>query len=159
MSAITVTGDDGAFGAVAAAASEYFSLAGNAEIETVFASEEEIRALNAQTRGVDKVTDVLSFPALTLTAGAYAPFSPQSYPFECDPESGKVHLGSIVICLPTAQKQAEEYGHTVEREKAYLFLHGVLHLLGFDHIEDADRAAMRKAEEEILGKLGLKREE
>ena len=159
MSAIAVAGDDGNFGAVAAAASEYFSLAGNAEIELVFASEEEIRALNARTRGVDKVTDVLSFPALTLTAGAYAPFTPQEYPFDCDPASGKVGLGSIVICLPTAQKQAEEYGHSVEREKAYLFLHGVLHLLGFDHMEESDRAAMRRAEEDILGKMGLQREE
>lgn len=159
MSVLTVTGGDGAFADIAAAASEYFSLTGNAEIELVFADEAEIRALNAEQRGIDRVTDVLSFPALSLTAGNYPPFTPQNYPFDSEPDGGSVALGSVVICKEAAARQAAEYGHSVAREEGYLFLHGVLHLLGFDHVQEKDRAAMRTSEEEILRRIGLRREE
>ena len=150
MSAIAVAlKESGDYGKIADAASEYFSLKGNAEAELVFASPEEIRELNRETRNTDVETDVLSFPALSLEAG--------NYPFEFEPESGRVELGSIVVCPQIAERQAAEYGHGVEREKGYLFLHGLLHLLGFDHIEEADKKKMRKAEEEILIKVGLER--
>ena len=75
-----------------------------------------------------------------------------------DPDSGKVYLGSIVICRQRAKEQASEYGHSLERELAYLTVHGVLHLLSFDHIEESDKRVMREAEERILGALGIGRE-
>ena len=158
MSAIAVAlKESGDYGKIADAASEYFSLKGNAEAELVFASPEEIRELNRETRNTDVETDVLSFPALSLEAGNYPPFTKENFPFEFEPESGRVELGSIVVCPQIAERQAAEYGHGAEREKGYLFLHGLLHLLGFDHIEEADKKKMRKAQEEILIKVGLER--
>ncbi len=158
MSAINVTGEESVeYEKIAAAASEYFALKGSAEVELVFASTEEIRELNRETRNTDRATDVLSFPALTLNAGCYAPFTAENFPLDSEPESGRIVLGSIVVCPQIAESQATEYGHGTEREKGYLFLHGLLHLLGFDHMEEADKIKMRKAEEEILTKVGLER--
>lgn len=158
MSTIAVAGESGnAYSEIADAASVYFALEGGAEVELVFASPEEIQSVNNECRGVNSVTDVLSFPALELVAGEYKPFSPDNYPFDVDPDSGRIGLGSILICGEVAEKQAAEYGHGVMREKGYLFLHGLLHLLGFDHMNDGDKAAMRTAEEGILAKVGLTR--
>ena len=92
---------------------------------------------------IDKATDVLSFPM-----------------FEKDEiESAKLAkepLGDIVICLPIVRKQAIEYGHSEDREFAYMLVHGFYHLMGYDHIEDKDKEQMREKEENILNKLGLK---
>ena len=129
--------------------------ASDASLDLTFVGRARIRALNASLRGVDRVTDVLSFPTLERVS---LPLSKGDYPFDVDPESGKVHLGSIVICRAKAVEQAAEYGHSVERELAYLTVHGVLHLLSFDHIEESDRVKMRAAEEKILGVLGIGRE-
>lgn len=145
------------FAYLADAAAAHLRLTGEAEAETVFASEEEIRGVNKRQRGVDAPTDVLSFPALSLKAGEYPPFTAQSFPYEVDPESGRVFLGSIMICESVAKKQAAEYGHSERRERGYLFLHGLLHLLGYDHIEEEDRRVMREAEEAILAIAGLPR--
>ena len=144
---------------IACAASEYFSLSGGAEVELSFVSAEEIRMINKTERGADNATDVLIFPLLNLKYGEYKPFTKKNYPLDINPESGNVLLGSIVICNEVAAMQAEEYGHGVERERGFLFLHGLLHVLGFDHIDDGDRAVMRKAEEEILAVVGLRRGE
>ena len=123
------------------------------EAELSLADEEEIRTLNREYRGVDAVTDVLSFPALDACEGkvAYADY-------DLDPETGKLMLGDVVLCPQRAAEQAAEYGHSEARETAYLELHSLLHLVGFDHIEEEDRAKMRAAEETILHKLGLSRE-
>lgn len=158
MSAVSVICESPEVQKIADAASEYFSLQGGAEVEVVFCSEEEIRTLNYDNRGIDAVTDVLSFPALSLSYGKYKPFNAQNYPIDINPDSGKVFLGSIAVCREVAKRQAEEYGHSYQRETGYLFLHGLLHLLGFDHIDESDKAAMRKAEEEILENVGLSRE-
>ncbi|MDE7395973.1 MAG: rRNA maturation RNase YbeY [Clostridiales bacterium] len=146
------------FAFLADACAAHLALSGEAEAETVFATEEEIQAVNAQQRGVDAPTDVLSFPSLSLTAGTYEPFTAQNFPHEVDPENGRVFLGSILICESVAKKQAEEYGHSERRERGYLFLHGLLHLLGYDHMEEADKRVMRAAEEAILQRAGLLRE-
>ncbi len=159
MSALCVAGGNAFYDRIAAAASETLQLTGNACIELTFCDADEIRALNRETRGIDKATDVLSFPSLALQAGQYAPFTPQRYPLDTDPISGAVLLGSIVICEQIACEQAREYGHGETREKGYLFLHGVLHLLGFDHIDEQDRARMRATEEQILLALDIRREE
>ena len=123
-------------------------------IELIFVDEEEIRRLNNETRNIDKVTDVLSYPSLEDIKGQA--LKKEDYPFEID-EEGNLLIGSIAICCQRAKEQAEEYGHSYERELHYLIVHGIMHCLGYDHIEDEDRAEMREKEEYILGKLGITR--
>ena len=123
-------------------------------VELVAVDEAEIRTLNAQTRGVDKVTDVLSYPALEDIKGKAIVGA--RHPFETD-EDGNILLGSIVVCIKRAKEQAEEYGHSLERELHYLIVHGVMHCLGYDHIVDEDKREMRVAEERVLEKLGVTR--
>ncbi|MBV9327560.1 MAG: rRNA maturation RNase YbeY [Chloroflexi bacterium] len=103
-----------------------------------------IRELNADHRGHDVATDVLSFPLFA--------------PGFVLPAGEPVHLGDVVISYPRATAQADEYGHSVEREVAYLVAHGLLHVLGYDHEESAERARMRQKEEEALQPLGFTRE-
>ncbi len=136
-------------------------------LEVLFVSEEEIRALNSRERGVDKVTDVLSFPA-----DNYAPRAPilAAEHADCvEPVLGKrrgeiaetgarLYLGSVAVCKKRAEEQAEEYGHSAERELCYLIVHGFLHCLGYDHETEAEKRVMRAREEEIMEKLGLRRE-
>ena len=102
-----------------------------------------IRALNAEHRQKDSATDVLSFP---LHAPGFVL-----------PPGAPVHLGDVVVSYPRAVEQAAEYGHSVEREVAYLVAHGVLHVLGYDHEEEAERLIMRQKEEEALRPLGFTR--
>lgn len=143
---------DKLFEQVAAAAFDVLQLQGEAAVELVFLDEEEIRSLNRTTRDIDKATDVLSFPALKKIE----PFTKENYPFDMT-EDGQVLLGSIVICEAIAEKQATEYGHSLLREKAYLFTHGLLHLLGYDHIEAADEETMTATAEKILKSLDITR--
>ena len=124
-------------------------------IEFVFVDEEEIRRLNRELRNTDKVTDVLSFPSLDDIKGEelYA----EDFPYEID-EEGNLMIGSVAVCVKRAQEQAEEYGHSFERELHYLLVHGIMHCLGYDHMTDEERAEMREKEEWVLGKLGIMRE-
>lgn len=124
-------------------------------VELVFVDGEEIRRLNSELRGVDKVTDVLSFPAYEGILGE--PFYQEDYALDVD-EEGRLLIGSIAICQERAKEQAEEYGHSYERELHYLIVHGIMHCFGYDHIEEDDRKLMREKEEEILTKLGITRE-
>ena len=123
-------------------------------VEVVFVGEEEIRVLNAQTRGVDKVTDVLSYPTLDNIKGK--PLFSRDYPFDID-ENGQLLIGSIAVCIKRAREQAEEYNHSFERELHYLIVHGIMHCLGYDHMDDTEKSEMREQEERILGKLGITR--
>lgn len=141
------------FDRIASSAFSVLSLSGNAYVEVDFVSKDEIRMVNNSTRGVDKVTDVLSFPALE----SIRPFVKENYPYECN-EKGEITLGNIVICLDVAKEQANEYGHSLQRETCYLFTHGLMHLLGYDHIEESDKALMRDAEERVLSAVGITRE-
>lgn len=115
------------------------------EVSVVFADDDYIQELNCQYRGKDTPTDVLSF---ALEEGE----EPDIY--EGPPET---LLGDIVISLETAIRQAESFGHSLERELAYLTVHGMLHLMGYDHETDEDKAAMRQQEEAILIQLGISR--
>lgn len=119
-----------------------------AEISLVFVSDLEIQELNNTYRGLDKPTDVLSF-ALLETSEDELPIVD---------EEEELLLGDIVISLETALRQAKEYGHSLEREIAYLMVHGLLHLLGYDHMTDEDQMVMRQREEELLEAVGLIRE-
>ena len=124
-------------------------------IEFVFVDGEEIRRLNRELRDTDKVTDVLSFPALDDIKGQA--ICGDDYPYEID-EEGNLLIGSVAVCCDRAKEQAEEYGHSYERELHYLLVHGIMHCLGYDHMTDEDKAEMREKEEQVLGKLGISRE-
>lgn len=123
--------------------------------EIIVTDEAEIRRLNAEARGIDAVTDVLSFPSLDGIRGRA--LKKADFPFEVD-EEGNIFLGSIVICEKRAREQAEEYGHSYMRELHYLAVHGLWHLLGYDHMAEEDKPEMRAKEEKILSKLGITRE-
>ena len=118
---------------------------------------ETIRRVNRETRGVDRETDVLSFPEIAYPKGKTAKDVPARLRRAYDPERGAAHLGDIVLNLFRAREQAEEYGHSFEREICFLALHGFLHLLGYDHIEEADRLEMEDAAETYLSALGVTR--
>ena len=124
-------------------------------IEFVFVDGEEIRRLNRELRDTDKVTDVLSFPALDGIKGQA--ICGDDYPYEID-EEGNLLIGSVAVCCDRAKEQAEEYGHSFERELHYLLVHGIMHCLGYDHMTDEDKAEMREKEEQVLDKLGISRE-
>ena len=118
-----------------------------AEISITFISNDDIRKLNAEFRNVDAVTDVLSFPL------------GENGVYDRNPETGALLLGDIVISMQKAEQQAEMYGHTLQREVAYLTVHSVLHLLGYDHVNGGlEQVHMREREETVLAKLGLQRD-
>ncbi len=123
-------------------------------IEYLSVTEEEIQTLNRETRDTDRVTDVLSFPTLDNIQGEK--ICGADFPYDID-EEGRLLIGSVVICKKRAKEQADEYGHTYERELHYLFVHGVMHCLGYDHITDEERVQMRAMEEKVLEKLGITR--
>lgn len=123
--------------------------------ELLLVSEEEIRKLNARERGVDSVTDVLSFPSMDGIKGQA--ILAEEHGEELD-EDGNVFLGSIVICEKRAREQAQEYGHSFERELWYLAVHGILHCFGYDHMTEEEKREMREKEESVMQKLDLRRD-
>lgn len=114
------------------------------EISVTFVEAEEIKNLNRDYRDTDRVTDVLSFP--------------QFDDLNDIPNFGEISLGDVVICRDRAEEQAEEFGHSFEREIIYLFTHSILHLLGYDHMEEDEKKEMRAREEQVMEYLGLPRE-
>lgn len=115
--------------------------------------DEEIRELNREHRGVDRATDVLSFPMLNLKPGQFEYTEDQ-----LDPDTGRLYLGDMVISIDRARAQAREYGHSLARETAYLSVHSLLHLLGYDHCDDIEeKRRMRAREERAMQSLGLRR--
>ena len=126
------------------------------EVDVLFTDDEGIQAINREQRDVDRPTDVLSFPMFNLTPGT----PPTLDDVEADPGTGLVPLGDMVLSLERAQAQGAEYGHGPEREAAYLAVHSVLHLLGYDHLDEGpQKAQMRAREEAILDGLGITRGE
>lgn len=125
-------------------------------LEVLLTDNDAIREINAAERGIDSPTDVLSFPAVSfLHPSCFENLSSPDAFF--DPESGELILGDIVISLDKVMSQAKEYGHSERRELAFLTAHSVLHLLGYDHEEDAERIIMEEKQEQILQSLGIKR--
>ena len=122
-------------------------------------NDEAIHALNAQYRNVDRATDVLSFPLADYPTGKTAGDCPRELAETYDDEWNACMLGDLVISVPHIAQQAREYGHSLERETAYLLVHGLCHLFGYDHIDPDDQRRMRKMEETILGGVGITREE
>lgn len=115
------------------------------ELSLVVTGEETVRKLNQQYRGVDEPTDVLSFALAERKPGDDTPF--------ITPPDGVLHLGEVVISYPQAVRQAEENRHSVEQELALLVIHGVLHLLGYEHDEPAREREMRALEEKVLSEV------
>lgn len=128
------------------------------EISLVLVNNEEIKTINLETRGIDKATDVLSFPMLEYNKGKVFKDIYKDCEFdEIYLDGEELVLGDIVISLEKALEQSKEYNHSFERESFYLIVHSILHLLGYDHMEEDEKVIMRKREEEILGKLDIKR--
>lgn len=125
------------------------------DIDITVVDDEAIRVLNRETRGIDKATDVLTFPNVDIEL----PFNLDDYDeYDLNPETGALILGEIIIAREVMVSNAVEYGHSATRECAFLVTHGMLHLLGYDHIDEADRVEMRRNEEEILNNLGFTRD-
>lgn len=120
-----------------------------------YVSQSAIQKLNGEHRGVDKVTDVLSFPMLDLELGKW--LTEEIYQKEKHPKTNLVELGDIVICEAVAAAQAQKYGHSFLREVCFLSLHGFLHILGFDHQTKEDEQQMNTLCEKVLEKIGVKR--
>lgn len=142
---IRVTGDGQEFEPYAETAFELLDLCGNAAVNVVITNDEDMQQINREKRDIDKTTDVLSFPSLS----EIKPFTRANYPYDFDRAMRAVAIGDIVINSDAAARQAVEYG-TGEREINYLFVHGLLHLLGYDHESESDKAVMREKEEAIL---------
>ena len=122
------------------------------EIDVLVTSDDGIHEINRTMRDVDRPTDVLSFPEFTLTPGELP--SPE----DADPDTGLVPLGDMVLSLERVRAQAKEYGHSNRREMSYLVTHSVLHLLGYDHLDEGPmKRQMREREEALMSLLGLER--
>lgn len=116
-------------------------------VSVMLTDDEGIHEINREFRGVDRATDVLSFPLNELTAGEF-----DEDACEHDPESGSIMLGDMMISLERCEAQGDEFGHGFEREICYLTVHSVLHLLGYDHMDEGEmKAQMRAREKEIMG--------
>lgn len=133
------------FEPLAETAFSILKLEGSAVISVTVIDDKEMLELNTRTRGIEKATDVLSYPAIKEVK----PFTKANYPYNFNPEYRAVQIGDIAINRDAAARQSEEYG-TGEREIKYLFVHGLLHVLGYDHMTGEDKAVMRDAEERIL---------
>lgn len=117
-----------------------------------------IHEINRQFRNVDAATDVLSFPSVNWKKGTTAAAAPERLKLEYDDSQNAYFLGDIIISVEHAISQAQEYGHAPEREMAYLLVHGLFHLMGYDHMEEEDKKQMRAQEEKALSSIGLSRE-
>lgn len=128
------------------------------EISLLFVDNEEIREINNETRNIDRATDVLSFPMLDYPEKkVFKEVYTENDFSKADFDGDDLVLGDIVLSLERALEQSKEYNHSYEREASYLVVHSVLHLLGYDHMEDDDKVKMRKREEEILTALDIRR--
>ncbi|ARD49557.1 rRNA maturation RNase YbeY [Sporosarcina sp. P37] len=124
-------------------------LEGLYELSVTFMDDESIQAVNAEYRGKDRPTDVISFALEELSEGEVAIIRESDMP---------VVLGDIIISIDTAKRQAAEYNHTFKRELGFLALHGFLHLLGYDHLNEEDERKMFGRQTEILTSFGLERQ-
>lgn len=138
------------------AAADYVECPYEIEVNLLLTMNDEIREMNYNFRDIDRATDVLSFPMIPYD-------EPEDFEFleeadECfNPETGELVLGDIVISKEKVVSQAEEYGHSIEREYAFLIAHSMLHLFGHDHMEEEERIVMEKKQKKILEQLGILR--
>ncbi len=127
-----------------------------AEVSLLLTMDAQIREMNTQFRGIERATDVLSFPMVEYPLPGEFGFLEENEGY-FNPESGELSLGDIVISKEKVISQAEEYGHSVLREYAFLIVHSVLHLTGYDHMEEDERREMEAKQDEIMKRLDILR--
>lgn len=127
------------------------------ECNLLITPEDSIHRMNLESRGIDRPTDVLSFPVIDFKRPCdYGCIDEKDYTM-FNPDTGMLMLGDIVICRDRVISQAKEYGHSVKRELAFLIVHSILHLFGYDHEDDVQRHDMEEMQESILNKLNISR--
>ena len=144
-------------GNVIEAALEYENCPYEAEISVLLTTDEEIRKLNRSARGLDRPTDVLSFPMLEYDRPGDFSWLESEPQDAFNPETGELMLGDIVISKDRVLAQAEEYGHSPVREYAFLIAHSMLHLFGYDHMEEEERRLMEERQRGIMEKVNILR--
>lgn len=143
------------FVSVYGAVQNLFNLPENVVVNVNMVGDKKIRTLNNTTRGIDRVTDVLTYPYINLKVGEQLNLA--DYEFDLDVSTNTLTIGDIYICKAQAERQAKEYGHSVRRELCFLLCHGLLHILGYDHMNKKDEEIMTKKQEEILTSLNILR--
>ena len=142
---------------VVLAALDYEGCPYEAEVNVVLTDNEEIRRLNREYRDIDRPTDVLSFPMVEYEKPSDFSHVEEEYADCFNPETGELMLGDIILSVDKIKEQAESYGHSQTRELAFLVAHSMLHLCGYDHMEEAEREEMERRQREILEVGGYKR--
>ena len=141
------------FGKLALSANQILELEGSVIIDVTFLDEDEMRQLNAETRNIDKVTDVLSYPYIENPC---SPFTKSKYPFEYNARSKAVELGCIAVCTSYIERAAKEDQTVYVKDVYRAFTHGILHLMGYDHTTESEYDVMHALENQIMIKAGLK---
>ena len=142
---------------VVLAALDYEDCPYEAEVNVVLTDNEEIRRLNREYRDIDRPTDVLSFPMVEYEKPSDFSHVEEEYADCFNPETGELMLGDIILSVDKIKEQAESYGHSQTRELAFLVAHSMLHLCGYDHMEEAEREEMERRQREILEVGGYRR--
>lgn len=127
------------------------------EVSVTMVDKLSIRQTNAEFRGMDRPTDVLSFPMMEYEEPAHFEGELFCASMVLEPDTGELMLGDIVLCSDIIREQAREYGHSELREFSFLVVHSMLHLFGYDHIEEEDRTVMEKKQRDIMQQLGIQR--
>lgn len=128
------------------------------QVNLLLVDNESIRQMNRECRDIDRATDVLSFPNVDFETEGVFDIDEDAEADYFDPDTGELILGDICISLDKVREQAEEYGHSLRREYAFLIAHSMLHLCGYDHMEPEEAARMEAKQEEILQTLGIMRD-
>ena len=128
------------------------------QVNVVLTDNTGIREINRECRGIDRETDVLSFPNVDFSEQGNFDIDEELEADYFDPDSGELVLGDIMISVDKVFEQAKEYGHSVKREFAFLVAHSMLHLCGYDHMEETERMRMERRQDEILTGLGITRD-
>jgi len=147
---------DGLIKTCAEAVLAHLGVGAELDVTVMLVDDRNIQEINKQARQIDAHTDVLSFPLLNADPHDLD-YSLRAGAGDTDPETGAILLGDIVISLDAVKRQAAEYGHSFDRELGYLTTHGMLHLLGYDHMEDGDKRRMRGVEDAVMETLALLR--
>ena len=140
------------------AALDYEKCPYEAEVNLILTDNDAIQEINRDYRQIDRPTDVLSFPMIDFEKESDFSHVEDAVEDYFNPETGELILGDIVISVERAKMQAEEYGHSLKREICFLTAHSMLHLFGYDHMEDEERIEMERRQEQILQDLGIIRE-
>ena len=141
------------------AALDYEQCPYECQVQVLLTGKDRIHEMNREYRDIDRETDVLSFPASEYPVPGDFSDIEERDPMAFHPETGELILGDIVISMDRVKEQARDYGHSQKRELAFLAAHSMLHLMGYDHMEDGERLVMEEKQEEILAGLGYTRDE